>query len=112
MKGKPKMLQDWQVYHLLTYETVWKPYVDKEWETYKVEWEVEYPKEKPPKSQFQIMNEFIKEKYNNETDEMKEKCEDYRQGARRALSALSQLPQSLRGTAIFNCELLHAHARN
>lgn len=80
IKGKPKMLQDWQAYQLLTYDKQWKSQVDKEWETYKTEWEAEHPDEKgPPKNRFQIMVEFIKEKYKNETDEMKARCEEYRQ---------------------------------
>lgn len=73
------MLQDWQAYQALTYEKKWKPHIDKEWEKYKTEWEVEHPNEKPPKRRIQIMTEFIKEKYKNETDEMKERCEEFRQ---------------------------------
>jgi hypothetical protein len=89
IKGKPKMLQDWQAYQALTYEEKWKSHVDKEWEAYKTEWEVEHPDEKrPPKNRFQIMVEFMKDKYKNETDEMKARCEEYRQ-ARKASPAES-----------------------
>ncbi|EDR04228.1 uncharacterized protein LACBIDRAFT_330706 [Laccaria bicolor S238N-H82] len=60
IKPKPKMLQEWQAYHALTYTKQWKPYVDNEWETYKKEWEAVNPNEKkPPKSRLQIMVEFI-----------------------------------------------------
>jgi hypothetical protein len=71
------MLQAWQAYHSLTYESKWKPFVDEKWQTYKTEWESEHPNEKPQKTRFEIMNEFIKEKFANETDNMKEQCETY-----------------------------------
>src|SRR5271168_4643998 len=78
-----------QAYQALTYEEKWKSHVDKEWEAYKTEWEVEHPDEKrPPKNRFQIMVEFMKDKYKNETDEMKARCEEYRQ-ARKASPAES-----------------------
>ena len=48
MAAKPKMLQAWQAYHALTYESQWKPQVDKEWAKYKLEWESQNPSEKPP----------------------------------------------------------------
>ena len=73
------MLQDWQAYQALTYEQQWKPHVDEAWATYKTEWEAEHPNEKPPKKRIQIMVEFMKEKYKNETVEMKARCEEYRQ---------------------------------
>ena len=79
MAAKPRMLQTWQAYHALTYETKWKPHVDKAWEIYKAEWESQNPSEKPPKNRFTIMVEFMKEKFNNETEEMKLRCEEYRQ---------------------------------
>lgn len=78
MKPRPKMLQVWQAYHALTYETQWKPHVDKEWARYKTEWESENPSEKPPKNRFTIMVEFMKEKFKNETEEMKLRCEEFR----------------------------------
>ncbi|KDR77387.1 hypothetical protein GALMADRAFT_1326101 [Galerina marginata CBS 339.88] len=78
IKAKPKMLQDWQAYHALTYDTKWKPYVDQEWENYKKDWKAEHPTEKPAKKRFTIMVEFMKDKFKNETEEMKKKCEEYR----------------------------------
>jgi hypothetical protein len=78
MKVKPKVLQDWQAYQALTYESKWKPIVDKEWATYKTEWELKHPKETLPKKRFTFMVEFMKEKYKNETEEMKQQCEAYR----------------------------------
>lgn len=62
-----------------TVTTQWKPHVDKEWERYKMEWELENPLEKPPKNQFTIMVEFMKEKFKNETEEMKLHCEKFQQ---------------------------------
>jgi len=52
--------------------------VDEEWVKYKKEWALEHPNEKPPKTRFTIMIEFIKEKFADETDEMKERCEELR----------------------------------
>jgi len=78
MKMKPKMLQPWQAYQALTYEEKWKPQIDKVWESYKEDWARENPGEKLPKTRFQIMVEFIKEKFANESEEMKQRCEVYR----------------------------------
>ena len=72
------MLHPWQAYQALTYESKWKAEVDKEWMEYKTQWESEHPGEEPPKKRFAIMNEFLKEKYKNESDEMKERCEEFR----------------------------------
>ena len=88
IKTKPKMLQDWQAYHALTYEKKWKPHVDDEWERYKTEWTSEHPNEKPPKKRFTIMVEFMKEKFKNESDEVKQQCEEYR----RTLKSESPVP--------------------
>jgi hypothetical protein len=79
VKARPKMLQDWQAYHALTYETQWKTHIDKEWARYKMEWELQNQSEKPPKNRFTIMVEFMKDKFKNETEEMKLRCEEYRQ---------------------------------
>lgn len=79
IKSKPRVLQGWQAYQALTYELKWKPIVDKEWARYKTEWELEHPKETLPKKRFTFMVEFMKEKYKNETEEMKRQCEEYRQ---------------------------------
>lgn len=72
------MLHPWQAYQALTYESQWKSEIDKEWKDYKTLWESEHPGENPPKGRFAIMNEFLKEKYENESDEMKDRCEKYR----------------------------------
>ena len=72
------MLHAWQAYQALTYESQWKTEVDKEWREYKTNWESDHPGEDPPKGRFAIMNEFMREKYKNESEEMKERCEKYR----------------------------------
>lgn len=62
-----------------------------------MEWESENPSEKPPKNRFTIMVEFMKEKFENETEEMKLQCEEYRQ-VRKSESPVpndSRVPQNL-----------------
>ena len=77
-KTQPRILQPWQAYQALTYESKWKAEVNAAWLAYKNAWLTEHPKEKPPKNRFQIMIEFIKEKFEQETDEVKEECKEYR----------------------------------
>lgn len=72
------MLHTWQAYQALTYESQWKGKIDKKWKEYKIEWESDHPEEDSLKGRFAIMNEFLKEKYQNELDDMKEHCEQYR----------------------------------
>jgi hypothetical protein len=72
------MLQSWQAYHALTYKKQWKPVIQEKWSTYHKEWTSEHPNEKPAKTRFQLMVEFMKEKYDQESPEMKERCEEYR----------------------------------
>ena len=78
IKSKPKMLQPWQAYHALTYKSKWKIVIDEKWDTYRTEWLSEHPNSKPPKTRLQIMAEFMKEKYAEETPAMKAECEEYR----------------------------------
>ena len=78
-KVVPRKLQPWQAYHALTYESRWKSSVNTAWAEYKDAWVAEHPgDEKPPKTRFQIMVDFIKEKFTAETQEMKDRCEEYR----------------------------------
>lgn len=76
------MLQPWQAYHALTYTKKWKPFIDEKWATYREEWTAEHPDEKLPKGRFQIMVEFMQDKYARETAEMKAECEEYRRNRR------------------------------
>ena len=74
-----RKLQPWQAYHALTYESRWKSSVNTAWIEYKEAWAAEHPNDKkPPKNRFQIMVDFMKEKFTKETDEMKVRCEEYR----------------------------------
>ena len=49
------------------------------WAKYKAEatWVAEHKDEKPPKTRFQVMVDFMKEKFAAETEEMKNCCEEY-----------------------------------
>ena len=49
------------------------------WSEYKTKWTAEHPNEKLPKSRFQIMIEFMKKKFEAETEELKKQCEDYQE---------------------------------
>jgi len=77
VKAKPKMIHSWQAYHALTYQMKWKPFIQKRWTAYQEEWAIEHPDEKPPKGQFQIMVEFMKEKYTGETAKVRAECKEY-----------------------------------
>ena len=63
---------------MLAYSSKWKGVVDEKWDTYRAECISEHQDSKPPKSRFQMMVEFTKEKYAEETPEMKAECEEYR----------------------------------
>jgi hypothetical protein len=78
LKSKPKVLQGWQAYHALTYESQWKADVDKTWAEYKTQWESEHPDQKPEKTRFEIMNDFMKEKFAQATPDILKQVEDYR----------------------------------
>lgn len=80
LKAKPKVLQAWQAYHALTYESQWKAEVDKTWAEYKIQWEAEHPnqQQKPEKTRFEIMTDFMKEKFAQETPEVLKQVEEYR----------------------------------
>lgn len=62
----------------MTYENKWKPHVDEAWTTYKEKWLSEHPNEKPEKNRFSIMVEFMRARFNEESEEMKKHCEEYR----------------------------------
>lgn len=75
---QPRKLQAWQAYHALTYESKWKPHVNEAWTTYKEKWQSENPNKKPEKTRLEIMVEFMRAKFNEEDEEMKKRCEEYR----------------------------------
>lgn len=72
MKGKQKTLQEWQVYHSMTYETQWKTVIDEEWEKFKSAQEAEKPGERFDGSRFSFMASFMRKKYLEETEEVQE----------------------------------------
>jgi len=72
------MLQPWQAYHGLTYENKWKEEINQSWEEYTTIWAKENPGQPLIKTRFEFMNAFVKEKFEAETPEMKERVEEYR----------------------------------
>lgn len=67
---KQKILQEWQVYHTMTYETRWKSVIDKGWEIYKTKWETENPGTEPDETRFTFMASFMRQKYLEESEEV------------------------------------------
>jgi len=78
MIPKPKKLQGWQVYQQLTYKSLWRAEINEGWDEYQKTWQEVHPDEKMTMTRFEYMNTFIKEKYDNETPEMKAKVEAHR----------------------------------
>jgi len=81
LKATPKMLQKWQAYHRYrqTYDATWKATVEKAWTDHKSEWEAENPGVAIPRTKhFEVMNEYIKKTFDDETPEKKQEVEDYR----------------------------------
>ncbi len=56
IKGKPRVLQPWQAYQALKYESQWKPDVDKGWEAFMAEWNEKHPDEKPAKKTDHVLD--------------------------------------------------------
>ena len=71
MKTKSRVLHEWQVYYRMTYESQWKAVIEKEWETYKEKLTGENPEVNLRTARFNFGNEFIREKYQAETEEVK-----------------------------------------
>jgi hypothetical protein len=79
IKGRSKRPQEWQIYQRLTYKDKWKPIIDEEWRKFRDQWEEENGSEsKPPQTRFSFMNTFLKVKYAEETDEMKQHVQELR----------------------------------
>ena len=62
----------------MTYEKKWKTIIDEEWNAYEKQWKVENPNTSIPKNRFMFMNNFIKAKYAEETDEVKDEVRERR----------------------------------
>lgn len=73
------MLQEWQVYHSMTYKSQWKTIIDEEWETYKSAWEAQKPGEELDETRFTFMASFMRRKYLEETEEVQEKVKQRRE---------------------------------
>jgi hypothetical protein len=80
LKGNPKLLQKWQAYHRYrqTYDASWKTTVEKTWTDYKNQWEAENPGDAVPNKRFEVMNEFIRKTFSEETPKIMQEVEDYR----------------------------------
>jgi uncharacterized protein (DUF1330 family) len=65
------------VYHALTYESQCKEGIEKAWGEYLAKWNTANPDEKPEKARLIFLMEFMKERLAEESDEMKEKVEEY-----------------------------------
>jgi hypothetical protein len=76
---KQKVLQEWQVYHAMTYDTQWKTVIDEEWEKYKSAQEAEKPGEKHNHTRFTFMASFMRQKYQEETEEVRENVKKRRE---------------------------------
>jgi uncharacterized protein YijF (DUF1287 family) len=72
------MLQAWQAYHDLTYESKWKAEIDSQWTEYVNNWKAENPDLPVDQTRFAFMNTFIKAKFADETEETKELVENHR----------------------------------
>ncbi|PPQ76963.1 hypothetical protein CVT24_009373 [Panaeolus cyanescens] len=78
---KKKMLQAWQAYRQLTYESKWKDICEKQYTTHERQWKADNPGVKPDTARlkFAFINKFMKEKWDAETDEdIKKHVEAYR----------------------------------
>ncbi|KAF8202531.1 hypothetical protein BJ912DRAFT_920884 [Pholiota molesta] len=76
-QAQPRVLLPWQAYSTIMYPT-WKPLIDQGYEEYKVSWAIAHPEEKPNKTRMRFMQDFLQEKLDNETPEMKERTEKKR----------------------------------
>ena len=81
------MLQDWQVYHAMTYKTQWKTVIDVEWEKYKRTWEAEKSGKEPDVTRFTFMTSFMRQKYQEETEEVRDKVRKHQEELKTALEA-------------------------
>lgn len=76
---KKRKQQAWQAYHSMTYENRWKAVIDQQWATRVDEWKASHADEKMTETRFAFMNKFMKDKFDNETDEVKKEVEEYRE---------------------------------
>lgn len=77
LKKKRKM-QAWQAYHAMTYQSKWKTVIDEEYETYLKDQQDSNSENGPAMTRFAYMNAFMRNKFEEETEEMKAEVEKYR----------------------------------
>jgi hypothetical protein len=75
------MLQPWQTYYALTYESKWKADVDHRFKEFTAGWIKNNPGQPLNKMRFKFRNAFMREKYEAETTEMKGQVEKFRQAS-------------------------------
>lgn len=75
---KKRVKQAWQAYHVMTYEKKWKAVIDTEWAAYIAKWAAEHPGEECPTKRFVFMNAFMRQKYSEESAEVKAEVEEFR----------------------------------
>ena len=75
---KKRMWHSWQAYHNLTYDEIWKPIIEVEWDDYIKSWKAEHGDTPLTMNNFTFMNAFLKARYEDD-DELKEHVEEHRQ---------------------------------
>lgn len=91
------MLQGWQAYHRYrqTYDQTWKSTVDKVWIDYKNQWEEENLGVAIPRSKhFEVINDFIRKTFNDETPEKNQDIEEYRRKLKEELDEVQVKDQN------------------
>ena len=76
--GQSRLRQEWQVYQGMTYENKWKEIIDSEWDDYQKKWKADHPDTDLPQKRFTFMNSFLKEKYKEESEEVKKEVRERR----------------------------------
>ena len=74
----------------MTYEKKWKPIIDEEWNAYEKHWKAENPNTSIPKNRFTFMNNFIKAKYAEETDEVKDEVREHRKAIKAEVDGVAR----------------------
>lgn len=76
---KKRKMQAWQAYQAMTYESQWKAVIEVEWKAYCSEWaQSQHAEGEKAETLFNFRNKFMREKYNNETEEVKQQVEEFR----------------------------------
>ena len=69
----------------MTYKTQWKTVVDEEWEKYRSTWKAKNAGEEPDETQFSFITSFMRQKYQEETDEVRNDVKKRREELKAAL---------------------------